>query len=83
MRTRAAQPVIRWFIRRFGVDMSEAADAEPSAYASFNAFFTRALRSGARPLEGPDTTVVSPVDGRVSQVGTIERDRLIQAKGRD
>ncbi len=82
-RTRAAQPLIRWFIRRFGVAMEEAADPEPDAYPSFNAFFTRALQPGSRPLEGDETTLVSPVDGRISHCGTVDGDRIIQAKRRD
>jgi phosphatidylserine decarboxylase len=76
-------PVMRWFIRRFGVDMSEAADPEPARYPTFNAFFTRALAAGARPLAGDADTVVSPVDGRVSQAGAIAGGRLYQAKGID
>jgi phosphatidylserine decarboxylase len=70
---------IRWFIRRYRVDMNEAADPRPEAYPSFNAFFTRALRSDARPLAQADW--VCPVDGAVSQVGTIESGRIFQAKG--
>ncbi len=81
IRSRAAVPVIRWFVRRFGVDLSEAVEPDPARYAHFNAFFTRALRAGSRPLAGDSRTLVSPVDGRVSQVGTITRDRLVQAKG--
>lgn len=83
LRTRAKDPVVRWFIRRFGVDMHEAAEPDPRAYATFNAFFVRALRSGARPLEGGEDIIVSPVDGRVSRIGVIEGDHLIQAKGID
>lgn len=83
LHTRAKDPVVRWFIRRFGVDMSEAADPDPAAYPTFNAFFTRALRAGARPLAGDAHTPVSPVDGRVSQAGTIQAGRLFQAKGID
>lgn len=70
---------IRWFIRRYRVDMNEAADPRPEAYTTFNAFFTRALRSDARPLAQADW--ISPVDGAVSQVGRIESGRIFQAKG--
>lgn len=75
--------MIRGFIRRFGVDMSEAAQEDLKAYASFNAFFTRALKTGARPVDVASEAVVSPVDGAVSQMGAIEGDRIFQAKGRD
>jgi len=70
---------VRGFIRRYRVDMSEAADPRPEAYSTFNAFFTRALRAGARPPAQADW--VCPVDGAVSQVGTIESGRIFQAKG--
>lgn len=71
--------VIRWFIRRYGVDMSEAADPDPAHYRTFNAFFTRALKPGARPLAQAD--FVCPVDGAISQFGALEGERLVQAKG--
>lgn len=71
--------MIRTFIRRYGVDMAEAAEPDPGAYATFNAFFTRPLRAGVRPIATSDW--VSPVDGTVSQLGPITGGRLIQAKG--
>jgi phosphatidylserine decarboxylase len=71
--------LVRWFVRKYGVDMSEAANPEIAAYASFNDFFTRALRQGARPLA--DADLVCPVDGTISQYGTIEHDQILQAKG--
>jgi phosphatidylserine decarboxylase len=64
------------------VQMTEATEPDPYAYASFNAFFTRALRGDARPLASGQRTIVSPVDGIVSQCGAIDDGRLIQAKGR-
>ena len=73
--------VIRWFIGRYGVHMAEAADPDPAAYDTFNAFFTRPLRVGARPMAVAD--LVSPVDGAVSQCGPIRGDRVFQAKGHD
>lgn len=73
--------LIRAFLARHPVDLGEAAVTEPYAYESFNAFFTRALRAGARPLAAADGPV-SPVDGRISQLGTLTGDRLVQAKGR-
>lgn len=72
--------LIRSFLRRFQVRMDEAVEADPCAFPSFNAFFTRALKPGARPIAaGP--AIVSPVDGTISQIGRIDADRLIQAKG--
>ncbi|TCO81012.1 phosphatidylserine decarboxylase [Plasticicumulans lactativorans] len=73
--------LIRWFIGRYGVDMSEAANADPGSYADFNAFFTRALRDGVRPLAAEPATLVCPVDGAVSQAGAIAGDTVFQAKG--
>jgi phosphatidylserine decarboxylase len=73
--------VIRWFIGRYGVNMAEAADADPAAYDSFNAFFTRALKPGVRPLAAAG--LLCPVDGAVSQLGAIEAGRVFQAKGHD
>ena len=73
--------LIRWFVRKYGVDMSEAADPEVAHYASFNAFFTRALKPGARPLAAAD--MVCPVDGAISQFGVIRHDQILQAKGHD
>jgi len=72
--------VIGLFIRVFRVDMSEAAQPDHTAYPSFNAFFTRPLRDGARPLAAAD--VLCPADGEVSQLGGISGGRLLQAKGR-
>jgi len=71
--------VIRWFVARYGVDMTEAANPEVAAYPSFNEFFTRPLRPGARPLAASD--FLCPVDGAISQFGAIERDQIYQAKG--
>ena len=70
---------IRRFVARYGVDMAEAANPDITSYASFNDFFTRALRDGARPLAATD--YVCPVDGAISQFGPIERDQIFQAKG--
>ena len=71
--------LIRWFVGRYGVDMAEAAEPRIEAYASFNDFFTRALRVDARPLAAADW--ICPVDGAISQFGRIERDQIFQAKG--
>jgi phosphatidylserine decarboxylase len=71
--------LIRWFIDRYRVNMAEAANPDPAAYATFNDFFTRALAPGARPLAQADW--VSPVDGAISQLGSIDGDAILQAKG--
>ena len=71
--------IIRRFIRRYDVNMAEAANADPASYPTFNEFFTRALKDGARPLAAADW--VCPVDGAISQFGPIERDQIFQAKG--
>jgi phosphatidylserine decarboxylase len=73
---------IRCFLKLYRVDMSEAAESDPYRYGSFNEFFTRALKDGARVIASADAAIASPVDGCVSEVGTIDRDRLLQAKGR-
>lgn len=71
--------VIRWFVGRYGVDMAEAAEPNITRYLSFNDFFTRALKPGARPLA--KGRLICPVDGAISQFGAIERDQIFQAKG--
>ena len=73
--------LIRWFVGRYGVNMAEAAEPDVAAYPSFNDFFTRPLREGARPLAAAD--LVCPVDGAISQFGRIESGRIFQAKGHD
>ena len=71
--------LIRWFVDRYGVDMAEAVNPDPASYASFNEFFTRALKPAARPLA--QAALVCPVDGAISQFGRIEQDQIFQAKG--
>ena len=71
--------LIRWFVGRYNVNMDEALDPDITHYTSFNDFFTRALRPDARPLAKAD--YVCPVDGRISQFGTIDKDQIFQAKG--
>jgi phosphatidylserine decarboxylase len=75
----ATRAVIRWFIGRYGVDMAEAADPEAAHYRTFNEFFTRELKAGARPIA--DADLVCPVDGSISQFGAIDGDQILQAKG--
>jgi phosphatidylserine decarboxylase len=74
--------LIRGFLRLYPVDMREAAQPEPRSYASFNEFFTRGLRAGLRPIAPAANAIACPVDGTVSEAGAIERDTLLQAKGR-
>jgi phosphatidylserine decarboxylase len=69
------------FMRGFKPDMSDAAQTNPQSYPSFNAFFTRALRHGARPIDLDPGVLISPVDGTVSQIGKVEGSNIIQAKG--
>jgi phosphatidylserine decarboxylase len=71
--------VIRWFVGRYGVNMSEAANPDIAAYPTFNEFFTRPLKPGARPLA--PAALVCPVDGAISQFGAIAGDQIFQAKG--
>ena len=71
--------IIRRFVAKYGVNMNEALDSDIASYPSFNAFFTRALKPGARPIAQAD--LVSPVDGAISQFGRIEGDQIFQAKG--
>ena len=71
--------LIGGFVAKYGVDMSEAADPDIASYKSFNEFFTRALKPGARPMASAD--LVCPVDGAVSQFGVIRLDQIVQAKG--
>lgn len=71
--------LIKWFIGRYQVNMTEAANPDIRSYATFNDFFTRALKSDARPLASAD--FIFPVDGAISQFGAIDHDQLFQAKG--
>jgi phosphatidylserine decarboxylase len=70
---------IRWFVGRYGVAMAEAAEPDVARYPTFNEFFTRALKPGARPLA--DAAWLCPVDGAISQFGPLDGERLLQAKG--
>ncbi|MDO9366592.1 MAG: archaetidylserine decarboxylase [Methylotenera sp.] len=71
--------VIRWFVKRYNVNMAEAANPDITSYKSFNEFFTRPLKVGARPLA--EAAFICPVDGAISQFGNIEADQIFQAKG--
>ena len=76
-------PFTSWFIRQFNVDMSESLIKDPERFASFNDFFTRALESGARPIDTNSDSIVFPADGCISQIGQIKSGRVFQAKGQD
>jgi phosphatidylserine decarboxylase len=84
-----ARSRVRWvknalidnFVVNFRPDMSEAVQSEPLEFASFNEFFTRALRADARPPDPDPNTLVSPVDGTISQIGALDGSWLVQAKG--
>ena len=71
--------LIRWFVKRYNVNMAEAANADVASYPTFNQFFTRALNDGARPLASAD--LICPVDGAISQFGPIQGNQIFQAKG--
>lgn len=74
---------IGWFVKRYKVDMSLAAEENPLAYNCFNDFFTRALKPGARPIDSAPDSIVCPADGAISQAGEIIDGRIFQAKGQD
>jgi phosphatidylserine decarboxylase len=85
--TRSRRPgvknaLIKSFMRGFHPDMTDAVEPNPLAYGSFNEFFTRPLRADARPVARDPQTLVSPVDGTISQLGSIEGNQIVQAKGR-
>jgi phosphatidylserine decarboxylase len=74
--------ILRFVLRAYPqIDLGEAANPDPFSYPSFNAFFTRALKPGVRPLTGGEHDLVSPVDGTLSQLGTVSSGQLLQAKG--
>jgi len=73
--------LIRNFIRLYKVDLSDAKNSDPASYPSFNAFFTRELREGARPIDEQHNAAISPADGTLAEAGPIRGSQLIQAKG--
>ena len=78
-RGRLTTRLIGWFVGKYAVDMSEARNPDISSYSSFNAFFTRPLKAGARPITTAD--FACPVDGAISQLGAVDDNRILQAKG--
>ena len=75
--------LIGQIVRRFRVDLSEAQTPDPAAFEHFNAFFTRALKPGARSADPSADALLCPADGKVSQAGPIRAGRIVQAKGQD
>jgi phosphatidylserine decarboxylase len=75
------RPLVRWFVNAYGVNMQEAANADLESYTTFNDFFTRELKAGARPLEGGALRLIAPADGVLTEFGAIDEDQLLQAKG--
>ncbi len=75
--------LIRGFTRLYAVDTGEAERPVPAGYASFNAFFTRALKAGARPPDPDPASITSPADGRIQQIGRLRGDAILQVKGMD
>lgn len=73
--------LIKTFARFFPINIAEAVPADFEKYPSFNAFFTRPLKADARPIDADETSIVSPADGAISEIGIIQNDRLLQAKG--
>jgi phosphatidylserine decarboxylase len=74
--------LIRGFLKLYTLDMTEAAQSDPLSYGSFNEFFTRALKPGARSIAADPNAIACPVDGAISEAGKIDGDLLMQAKGR-
>ncbi len=72
---------MKLIIKHFGVNMAEAEEQDLNNFEHFNAFFTRALKPGVRPIVSEQNKLASPVDGRVSQIGRIQKDQIFQAKG--
>ena len=81
LETPLKDPLVRAYIRFFDVNMEEAEAPDAGDYASFNHFFTRALRPDARPLSDTPNSLLAPCDGTVSQIGEVEEGLLLQAKG--
>lgn len=73
--------LIRLFSRFFNINIAEAVPADYEKYPSFNAFFTRQLKPGARPIAAGEQVIVSPADGSISEIGSIDKQRVLQAKG--
>lgn len=75
--------LIRLAVAKFNINVAEAADPQLENYPSFNAFFTRALKPGARTADADPSTLLMPADGKMSQIGRIQDGRIFQAKGQE
>jgi len=75
--------LIKQFIAKYNIDMSEAKYSDPAHFATFNEFFTRELKADVRSIVAGDKNLATPVDGKVSQQGEIKAGRIFQAKGHD
>ena len=75
--------LIRFISRIAGINYDEALSSDPADYVSFNAWFTRALKPGARVFDPDPDAFLSPCDGRISETGSLDENRILQAKGRD
>src|SRR5210317_1712296 len=75
--------LIHLISRLAGINREEAASSDPADYDNFNAWFTRALKPGARTFDPDPQAFLSPCDGRVSETGSLEKNRVLQAKGKD
>jgi len=73
---------IKGVIQHYGVNLADAVETNPKAYPSFNRFFTRALKTAARPIPDDANTIISPADGAISQIGTLDGTAILQAKGK-
>jgi phosphatidylserine decarboxylase len=73
--------LVRGFLKLYAIDMTEAAQGDPFGFGSFNEFFTRTLKPGARTIAADLSAIACPVDGTISEAGTIEGESLLQAKG--
>lgn len=79
--TKLKNYLIRYFLGKYTIDMREAQIEDPYAYESFNEFFTRALKDGARPINADQNIIASPADGTIAQLGRINQQQMLQAKG--
>ena len=82
-KSRLTLPVIRWFAKKFDVDMQDAVEPDLQQYQTFNEFFTRSLKPEARPVAADSQAIASPADGRVSAIGLIDEGQIFQAKDID
>jgi phosphatidylserine decarboxylase len=74
--------LVRGFLKLYAIDMTEAAQGDPLSFGSFNEFFTRTLKPGARSIAADPKAIACPADGTISEAGSIDGERLVQAKGR-